>query len=303
MNSLLLSRIAKDYLNQDPDLVPPKQMYRLGWGRSTLGPHPRSRTLPAKRQLTLRTLAGVLSALRERVSDLFDLDESDSPVFLSNSPRLALPRYLPPGSYNPPRYFSKGALDLDKRKNPAPIPYLLTETHEMAKSRPVPNNSLLLRSLCKGKGVLKQNKQGLVYLDIDNRFISSMVPYLKAYGLVKPPYFNLFGSPDGAHIPVIPAREAAFQYIDKVPEAGSEFSFEIEGLYSIEPAVWPEVEQVWFFKLKSPELEKLRRRYFLPSIPGGHSFHIAVAVKPRATVSDQPRPLPIMRINIGFLAA
>ncbi len=302
MNSLLLSRIAKDYLNQDPDFVPPKQLYRLGWGRSTLGPHPRSRQRD-RRPMSLETLAAVLSALREKASSFFDSEESDAAVMLSTSPRLAKPRHLPPGSYNPPRYFSKGALDLDKKKNPAPIPYLLTETHEMDKSRPVPNNSLLLRSLCKGKGTLRQNKQGLFYLDIDNRFISSMVPYLKAFGLVKPPYFNLFGAPDGAHIPVIPSREAAFQYIDQVAEIGKEFSFEIEGLYSIEPEIWPEVEQVWFFKLKSPELEKLRRRYFLPSVPNGHSFHIAVAVKPRATLSHQSRPLPIMRINIGVLAA
>ncbi|HSX26250.1 MAG TPA: hypothetical protein VLE89_04495 [Chlamydiales bacterium] len=219
------------------------------------------------------------------------------------APRLPKPIEYPQTSYRLPRYFSKGALDYDPKKTPSPIPYLLIETHEISQARPVPGNSLLLRSLCKGKGVLHRNKQGLVYLDIDNRFISSLIPYLKAYGLIRPPYFNLFASSEGAHIPVIPSREMFFQYLTEIAEEGQEFSFEIEGLYSIEPTLWPEVEQVWFFKLKSPQLEKLRRRYFLPAIPGGHSFHIAVAIKPRATLVESPRVLPTMRINIGFLAA
>jgi hypothetical protein len=220
-----------------------------------------------------------------------------------SSPRLPRPAPASPFSYQLSRYFSQGALETDRQKNPTPIPYLLSESNESAHPRPVPGNSLLLRSLCKGKGVLRQNKQGLIYLDVDNRFISSLIPYLKAYGLIRPPYFNLFGSPEGAHIPVIPAREMAFQYLEPVQEIGSEFSFELQELNSVEPSSWPEVEQVWFFKLHSPELEKLRRKYFLPELPRGHSFHITVAVKPKLALSKQPRALPLMRINVGFLAA
>src|SRR5690349_16372778 len=105
-------------------------------------------------------------------------------------------------SFQPPRYFSRGALEKDRRKTPSPILYLLTETKEVELARPVPGNSLLFRSLCKGKGILRKSN-GLVYLDVDNRFILSLMPYLKAFDLIKPPYFNLFGSPEGAHIPVI----------------------------------------------------------------------------------------------------
>ena len=291
-------------MNYDPELVPPQQMYRLGWGRSTLGPHPRSRNQkkPISFSTSLHFLGAVLSQLKDHLHSLF-AEEPFASVLLSSAPKLAAPRIAAPGSYRPARYFSRGAQDADRKKNPSPIPYLLTETNEFARSRPVPGNSMLLRSLCKGKGVLKQNKEGLIYLDIDNRFISSLIPYLKAFGLVRPPYFNLFSSPDGAHIPVIPAREAEFQYLPPLAEIGGEFSFEIQGLFSIEPSIWPEVEQVWFFKLQSPELEKLRKKYFLPSVPGGHSFHIAVAVKPRISFSTQPRPLPLMRINVGYLAA
>lgn len=194
-----------------------------------------------------------------------------------------------PASVRPACYFFKGALE---NKTPTPIAYLLTETNETSLARPVPGNSLLLRSLCKGKGMLRQNQQEFVYLDVDDRFISMLFPYLKAYGLVRP-------SSIMAHVPVIPAREAAFQYLEQIDEIGQEFSFEIEGLYSLTPTSWPEVEQVWFFNLRSESLEKLRRKYFLPKIPGGHPFHIAVAIKSHICLP----PLPLMRINMAFIAA
>lgn len=292
MDSNLLSRLTKDYLNQDPAFISSRDRYRMGWSGSVMSSHPKA---SAKK-------VAYLLALRERLSALFERGES-APISLSTSPKLTPPMPPPPASYRPVRYFSKGAFENDRRKNPMPIAYLLIETNETSLARPVPGNSLLLRSLCKGKGVLHQNKQGLVYLDVDNRFISMLLPYLKAYGLVRPPYFNLFVAPDGAHVPVIPAREVAFQYLEQIEQIGEEFSFEIEGLYSMEPTSWPEVEQVWFFKLHSPELEKLRRKYFLPAIPGGHAFHIAVAVKPRVAASDAPYPLPLMRINMAFIAA
>lgn len=293
MDSLLLDRLTKDFLNQDPERVSGRERYRMGWAGSLLSRHPEA---PAKERV-----AGLLE-LRERLGSIWD-DEEAKPVALSTGPKLEPPMAPPPATFRPARYFFRGAVEANRWKNPAPIEYLLIETNETSLAKPVPGNSLLLRSLCKGKGVLRQNKQGMVFLDIDNRFISMLLPYLKAYGLVRPPYFNLFTTPDGAHAPVIPAREAAFQYLDKVDEVGTEFSFEIEGLYSVKPTTWPEVEQVWFFKLRSPELEKLRRKYFFPALPGGHAFHIAVAVKPQVAVRDRPQPHPLMRINVAFIAA
>lgn len=299
MDKHLLSRITKDFLNLDPDLVPTKERYRAGWGGSVLSSHEKALPVGEKR----KEAAARLIAMRERFAGLFTPSETAPQVPLSTSPRLALPINPPPATFRPAWYFSRGVLEKDKKKNPEPIAYLLTETNETARARPVPGNSYLFRSLCKGKGTLKRSLQGLVYLDVDNRFISMMLPYLKAYGLVRPPYFNLFDAPEGAHVPVISTREAAFQYLDQFEQLGKEFSFEIEGLYSMEPASWPEVEQVWFFKLSSPELEDYRRRYFLPAHPGGHSFHIAVAVKPRVGSSAFPRSMPLMRINTAFLAA
>jgi hypothetical protein len=84
-------------------------------------------------------------------------------------------------------------------------------------------------------------------------------------------------------------------------ELGHEFAFEVEGLYSVRPDTWPEVEEVWFLKVHSPELEALRKKYFLTSLPNGHSFHIVVAVKPHEHSRSKPRPSPYMRINSTFI--
>lgn len=293
MQSLLLSRITKDFLNQDPDIVPSKARYRMGWAGSVLASHPKAPSTPLK-------AAALLSTLKEKFNQWLATESALIPL---SSPQLSSPLPPPQATFQPAWYFSRGALENDRRKNPQPIWYLLTEANEKAKPRPVPGSFMLLRSICKGKGVLRQNKQGLIFLDVDNRFISALLPFLKGHGLVRPPYFNLFAIPDGAHVPVIPAREIAFQYLDHITEIGKTFSFEIEGLYSLQPSSWPEVEQVWFFKIHSPELEDLRRRYFLSALPGGHPFHIAVAVKPHLSISEIPRPLPLMRINMAFLAA
>jgi hypothetical protein len=282
-----LSKIDQELLSLDPDWVSQREMMRLAWQRSSIAAHP-----DAENPLSF----SILGNLKKKIAS-----SSKYSSLFSNRPRLPTPE-VPEGiASRPPRYFSRGNIDLDPRKNPTPIPYLLFESSETAKARPVPGNSFLLRSLCKGKGVLKQNKQGFVYLDVDNHFINAMLPFLQLQGLVRPPYFNLFGTPEGAHIAVIPARESAFHYLTQFREIGQEFPFEIEGLYSLEPTLWPEVEQVWFFKVHSSNLETLRRRYFLTEKPGGHSFHIAVAIKPRPMQAKKAHPLPTMRINIAYL--
>jgi len=160
-----------------------------------------------------------------------------------------------------------------------------------------------MKSLCKGQGVLRKTRQGFVYLDIGDQFITALTPHLRTPGLIRPPYFNLHIAPEGAHIPVISKREGDFHYLDNIPEVGTSCSFVIEGLYSAKPDTWPEVEEVWFFTVTSPELEKLRSRYFLTALPNGHAFHIVVAVKPRKPSIHAARPVPFLRINPGFLVA
>jgi len=220
-----------------------------------------------------------------------------STIHLKHQPAIDLPK----NPYQLPRYFARGALDKEKKHNPDSCFYLLTETDESPRPRPLPRNRNLLRVLCRGKGTLRQTTQGYVYLDIDNQFILALLPYLAIHGLSRPPYFNLFHSPDGAHIPVIPAREAYFHSIGPIREAGLEYSFEIEGLYSIKPNHWPEIEEIWYFKIKCPELEQLRKKYFLPALPNSHPMVIATAIKP--SITPNTRATPTLRISPSAYAA
>jgi hypothetical protein len=263
MKNLLLSRDAKNILNRSPETLFRGELYRALWGHSTL-------SAPAKKLL----------ALREQAASLF----KDAPIY-SILPKIP----------KAPRYFFKGSAE---KRSPRPIPYLLDESTEVSQAEPLGAGSPLIRSLCKGSGTLRQTKEGFVYLEIDRRFAMSLMPYLKAQGLSLPPYF----SSEGTHTPVIPAREMGFHYLEKINEVGQEFSFEVDGLYSMKPASWPEVEQVWFFKLSCPSLEALRRRYFLTSKPNGHAFHMAVAIEPRRTLLPKQSPA-LMRINSAILAA
>jgi hypothetical protein len=248
-------------------------------------------------------LATAKESILTKIKKKFTTPPSWRLFSLDTRPTLALPKPPTPGSFSPPRFFFKGALETDRKKNPEPIWQLLTESLEEPLSRPVPQNAPLMRSLCKGHGQLRQNKQGFIYLDVNNQFINAMLPHLRTEGLTRPPYFNLFIAPEGAHVPIISKREADFHYLDEIKELGQSFSFVIEGLYSSKPDTWPEVEEVWFLKVQSPELEALRQRYFLTTLPNGHDFHIAVAVKPRSKSILTKRPAPIMRINPGFFAA
>ena len=219
-----------------------------------------------------------------------------STIYLTQ-PSTAAPLKNP---YQLPRYFARGALEKEKKHNPEPCFFLLTETDETPYPRPLPRNRTLLRNLCRGRGLLRQTSQGYVYLDIDNQFILALFPYLVFHNLSRPPYFNLFHSPNGAHIPVIPAREAYFQEIGLIREAGQEYSFEIEGLYSVQPNHWPEIEEIWYFKVNCPELEQLRRKYFLPALPNSHPLIIATAIKPAIA---PPSRVHTMRISPAAYAA
>lgn len=190
-------------------------------------------------------------------------------------PRLKEPRVAIAGSLQPARTFINSNL----------IPYILTESLESPHPRKLPPNLSLIRALSKGKGILRKNEKGLIYLSIDDKFIDLLLPYLEPRGLTR--------SPNGAQIPVI--RED----LPKIAELGTSFSFGIEGLYSLEPDSWPEMEEVWFLKVRSPELEALRRKYFLTKLPGGNSFYIVVAVKKNKV----NKPTPLIRINPSFMQA
>ncbi len=77
--------------------------------------------------------------------------------------------------------FNKPALYFSKwiKSQPLPIWQLIQKSKETVKTSALPHNTPLMRSLAKGHGILKKNRHGLTYLDIEERFITAMRPYLR----------------------------------------------------------------------------------------------------------------------------
>jgi len=129
------------------------------------------------------------------------------------------------------------------------------------------------------KGILKQTDDGFVYLDISNNVINGFFTLIDEEEISKPPYDLGKYNGLGAHISVMSQDE--FDEPTDITEVGKEFQFKLDKMHSTEPDGWDGVERVWFLVVKSPELEKLRKKYKLPKTyqGKGHDFHITVAIK------------------------
>lgn len=124
-------------------------------------------------------------------------------------------------------------------------------------------------------GQLKQDKQGFVFVDIDDRYIDDLMALIQAEGFEKPPYFN---QPDlvGAHITVISAEEAEENAIGKIDELGMEIPFSIKACEIIEFKKWEDVDFLYLVTIKAPLLEEIRKKYGLAKTP--HDFHITIGM-------------------------
>jgi len=127
------------------------------------------------------------------------------------------------------------------------------------------------------KGVLKETKDGFVYLNIPDKIIDAFLPLLDK--AKKPPYFSSSYSSIGAHISVIGDSERKENNIKNIKEIGKEFSFILKGLFSTKPKGWEEMKKIWFLSLESKELEDLRKSYGLSGLKKGNKFHITVGVE------------------------
>ncbi len=198
-------------------------------------------------------------------------------------------------SLQPALYFSK------RSQKAPPISYLLTETQEHPIPQQLPRKSSLLKSLCRGKGTLKQS-HGFIYIQINDVFIEDLFSVLeKTYSVKKATYPSSSDHPK-THIPVISEQEMTFHHLEIQQEIGKEFSFEVTGFYAVKPTLWNEVEQVWFLQVESLELESLRGKYFLSTKLGGNPFLIAVAIQPNIPHASAASS-PLMRINPAYIAA
>jgi hypothetical protein len=129
------------------------------------------------------------------------------------------------------------------------------------------------------KGVLKQTKEGFVYIKLSNDVIHGLFTLIDEEGIEEPPYFGK--GEIGAHISVISDEEAEEKEIEKIDELGEEFSFKMLGMKSVKPKGWKEMARVWFVEFEAPEIEKMRQKYGLPKSYKGtkNKWHVSVAIK------------------------
>ncbi|HSW87395.1 MAG TPA: hypothetical protein VLG49_07865 [Rhabdochlamydiaceae bacterium] len=123
-------------------------------------------------------------------------------------------------------------------------------------------------------GILK-NREGFVYVDLDDAYIHQLVTFIQDEGFEEPSYFgneNLVG----AHISVIYPNE---MNKDKIEEYGEMIHFEIKGCEVVHPPNWQGIDEVYIIVVESPELDRIRMKYGLPIKK--YDFHITIGVKPK----------------------
>lgn len=119
-------------------------------------------------------------------------------------------------------------------------------------------------------GVLREGKDGYVYLKVDDGYINQLYGQLSLSDYVLPPFFRRPDSP-GAHISVFYVDER--DRTGKIQEIGQQFSFNLIGLAFVPP----KNQEYLVLQVQSPELEKERQRYGLSPLLKNHPFHITIA--------------------------
>lgn len=137
-------------------------------------------------------------------------------------------------------------------------------------------------------GRLYASGSGWVLLSVPNAFVRGAFDAMAEPGVELPP------SSDGrlnAHISVMRKEEVeSLGGPDVITERGHVFRYTLGPIRSVKPIGWTEMERVWFVRVQSPELEKLRKSYGLPPLPTKDGrdlhFHITLAVRRKKVLQN-----------------
>lgn len=188
-------------------------------------------------------------------------------------------------------------LYIDDLENVLSSSYLTKELTEEPLEKVDENDKRLnkLRLSLPLKGVLRQKRNGLVYLDISNEFTYGILPQVE--GMKRPPFFYRCDAP-GSHIPVIlPDEWKKIRYISPIKELGQTFHFDLTGFYSTKYHEHSGIETLWLLTIDCPELSELREKYLLSKTPGGHSFYTIVGIKETFDKTESVDEAFFYRIN------
>jgi len=158
--------------------------------------------------------------------------------------------------------------------------------------RPVANGNAIVayaQTALPQKGMLRQDKDGSVYLEVSPKYHREILPLLHEDGI----------DPGPLKIAVVLAEEwQEKQGWGEIKEIGKTFSFTLSGLYCLKPLFWPQTEQVWFFSLHCPALQQLRQKHLLA---GMRPLYLTLAS--RKEKRRRPEEKKLFRINVSCYAA
>ena len=130
----------------------------------------------------------------------------------------------------------------------------------------------------KFEGTIRQAKNGLVYLDIDDEFIYQINKLFKENNMEVPPYFGKGRT--GAHITIISANDAKKYNLHNIDDIGKKISFDISYFTNLKPLGFKGVDNLSLVGITSSQLESIRQKHSLSGkICGSHDFHITTGVK------------------------
>jgi adenylylsulfate kinase len=135
-------------------------------------------------------------------------------------------------------------------------------------------------------GRLVGGKSGWVVLEVPMALVRGAFDALHEPGVEMPPAFSEYESYK-AHISVMrPEEVERAGGLDKITERGHFFNYTLGPVQTVEPHGWDEMSKVWFIKVRSPDLEKLRKSYGMSARPKNNEFdfHITIGVRRKSVL-------------------
>jgi len=133
-------------------------------------------------------------------------------------------------------------------------------------------------------GRLVGSSSGWLLLEVPNSLVRGVFDALDAPGAELPTKST---GALNAHVSVMrPEELKTVGGIEKITERGLRFKYQLGPLQEVAPAGWKGISKCWFIKIKSPELEKLRKSYGLSAKPNNdkYDFHATVAVRKKGVL-------------------
>lgn len=127
-------------------------------------------------------------------------------------------------------------------------------------------------------GRLYLANSGWLLLEVPNSLVRGLFNAMQEPGIELP--YDDEGKLN-AHISVMNDLEVETIGADKITERGHVFAYRPQTLVRLDRPSWKGVSAVWFLRVGSPELERLRKSYGLSARPHNneHDFHITYAVR------------------------